>query len=92
MERKKGGRRRLVLAVGLVLVTALSLGSAPAKADCVSAEVYYWRLGSGPYYVIGPKHCVVSTPWPGFTWVGPVQVGPSSVVRVGLQVWIPAPI
>ena len=45
------------------LVAGALLSATPASADCVYAEVAYQRPNQTKQYVVGPKKCIVATPW-----------------------------
>ena len=73
------------------LVTGALLSAAPASADCVSAELAYQRPNQTKQYVVGPKKCIVATPWnetvvQGFPWVGY-----EPVITAEGRVWVPLP-
>jgi hypothetical protein len=76
----------------LIAATAASLigGVAPASADCVYAEASYSTLGGPTQYVVGPKKCIVSTPW-GYATGGGVPAG-NDLVRVNAHLWLPSPV
>ena len=76
----------------LLAVTAAALlgGVAPASADCVYAEASYSVLDGSNQYVLGPKKCLVSTPW-GYATGGGVPAG-NDIVRVNAHVWLPSPV
>ena len=69
----------------------LLLSASPANAACVSAEASYKRPNQTEQYVVGPKQCVVSTPWN--EWLSPFvpPTGYAPVVLVEARVWITAP-
>lgn len=83
------GTRRAVAALATAAVAVVA-HSAPASADCVSAEVYYARPGGTSQYVVGPKRCVVSTPFPA-SITRSQELGEPSVIVVGAKVWLVAP-
>jgi hypothetical protein len=79
----------LTLALTVALTAASLLGTtAPANAACLSAEAQ-WSLYGNSAYLVGPKRCVVDTPWNegarrwDYYYAGPVGVG--------WQVWVPLP-
>lgn len=88
-----------MIAVG-ALAAAMLAGTAPAShalvepgpethGECVSAEVYTEDSNGNKSYIIGPKKCIVDTHWPLLLEYGR-ETG-TSVVTIGLRVWIPAP-
>lgn len=88
----RGSRRTKALLVAAAVAGASLLGgAAPATADCVSAEASYITLGSSKKYVVGPKKCVVSTPFEEAVYAGS-PVGSSSIVEVEAYVWLPSPV
>ena len=76
----------------LIAATAASLigGVAPASADCVYAEASYSTLDGPTQYVVGPKKCVVSTPW-GYATGGGVPVT-GDLVEAKVWLWLPSPV
>lgn len=81
-------RTLAVLAAACVLP---ALTVSPANAECLSAEASYSLLGGSERYLVGPKRCVVSTPYKvGFT-TGKTSAGRSGVLVVSGQVWVPLP-
>lgn len=77
-------------AVAAALVAGALLGASPASADCVSAEVSYQRPNQTKQYVVGPKRCIVSTPWGETLEVG-TPVGYPPVITAEARVWVPLP-
>ena len=77
-------------AAALAIVAGGLIGAGPATADCLSAEVWVQRPNQSKQYVVGPKRCVVQTP---FNEVFDIQTsrGEPSVGTVGAGVWVPAP-
>lgn len=84
-------RTKTLLVAAAVGGASLLGGAAPATADCLSAEVSYSVLGGTPSYVVGPKKCVVSTPW-STAFSGGAPVGSTSLVEVEANVWVPSPV
>lgn len=84
-------RTKAFLIATAVAGASLLGGATPAAADCVSAEVSYITFGSSKKYVIGPKKCLVSTPWTEAVHAGS-PAGNPSVLEVEAQVWAPAPV
>ena len=84
-------RKKTVAAILTAAVATGVLGAAPASADCLYAEAYYYRPGQTRQYVVGPKKCVVSTPYPnGVNWSTPPS-GEPGIIMVGGGVWLPVP-
>ena len=77
-----------------VIVAALAAGTIsaiPASAECLSAEAYYYQPGDTRTYVVGPKECVVATPYEGVVGYQGKIIDNNSVVTVGVGVWVPVP-
>jgi hypothetical protein len=87
-------RTRRIKKLLVAAVVAGTLGGAvsavPASASCVYAEAYYRRSGQTNQYIIGPKSCVVNTPFGHFVEVG-AERGVEPVAAAGARVWLPAP-
>lgn len=82
----QGRRKKKGLIAVVALGTAALLSAAPASAACVSAEASFTPAGGTKQYIVGPKKCVVSTPWA----EGPdvwVNRGHSSVGTAEVHVW-----
>jgi hypothetical protein len=82
------GRLRVALLLAVMMLTFG--GATAANADCVSAEVSWRVLGGNSAYIVGPKRCVVNTPYKeGITYTsGPVEVLGTGV---SVGVWVPLP-
>lgn len=85
-RRMKKGLTAAVAAIGAAAV----LGATPASADCVSAEVYTQRPNQTKQYAVGPKKCVVPTPYNEGVIVS-VPAGDPAIITFGVTVWVPAP-
>ena len=87
MKRRKKALATLLTAAAATAVFA----AAPASADCLYAEAYYDRPGKTRQYVVGPKKCVVSTPYGNGVNPTVYPAGSSAVITVGGGLWIPVP-
>jgi hypothetical protein len=79
----------LVMAVALSAAAFISTAPA-AHAACASAEVQ-WSWNDTSAYLVGPKQCIVNTPWneqDGYRQWDNLRVGP---VGAGYQIWVPLP-
>lgn len=81
-------RRRVGALAGLtVLLAGLGLAEArPAHAACISAEAWVQVLG-GSKQGLTSKTCLVPTSCKEGANVGPLQAGPTELLRVGVGVW-----
>ena len=87
MRRSRRSKALLIAAAAAWMVG----GVAPASADCVYAEASYSTLGGSTQYVVGPKKCVVSTPW-GYATGGGVPAGNSAIAEAEVRLWLPSPV
>lgn len=82
-------RKRSIVAMAIAGATLGGLSAAPASADCVSAELYYRQSGDSNQYAIGPKKCLVSTPYDvRFEARREATAGPATA---GVGVWVAHP-
>jgi hypothetical protein len=88
---------RVMLAAALIF-GVVPLATNTARADCLSVEVRVWTSGSStPTYPagLGPKKCVVPTPFPVGVEYGrdtkDTSVPPGDPNGIGFTVWLPVP-
>lgn len=84
-------KKKSVIAAVAAIGAAALLSAAPAAADCVYAEASYQRPNQTREYVIGPKECVVATPWPAGVDQNTPNLGHGSVITANGRVWVPLP-
>lgn len=95
---KRSRTRVLLGAAAAVTLGGLVGPTVPeASADCLYAEAYSYQSGSSTRnYVVGPKTCVVSTPWPVVQShrVEHQQSGlpPGTPNGGGVAIWLPSPV
>lgn len=76
------------------VATVLALGTAPSgmstSGECLGVEAWVSVL-AGPAMGLDDKHCVYPTACDPLT-SGRHEVGPASVILIGVGVWVPHPL
>jgi len=79
-----------LMAASVVAIGGVRHDSSPAQAACVSGQVFYELLSPTQHYLLGPKACLVPTPWAECNQLT-VAPGSEGFVYVRADVWITCP-